>query len=340
MAEQMMNEAVMAQARAVMADFLHELDVYQGSLSVMELNALSQNSQVGTQIKPQEVDLNLAASGNPVEMAALAGVGLTRPALALAEKIWEFAGDLSPKVKVAILCILMVALFAACSSPAIATETVVNSTPTTVSAPATLEPTATREPTKVPTATLAPTQENTAYKDYLAKTENTYPMPEVEGLASFICTADFSNVDYVRHTAADGETTILASIDCEDGGVKFTFPADLFLHDIVYIPLSLAASQTNDGTDWWFGDGVPQKILEQGLTILKVEGKKAKVRILLGTNSGSILKYADPFPRIFDQTNWDEAVTKFMRTGNPADLPSIAGIKGKFLPAIRVTILE
>ncbi len=139
------------------------------SLSVMELNALSQNSQVGTQIRPQEVDLNLAASGNPVEMAALAGVGLTRSALALAEKIWGFAGDLSPKVKVAILCILMVALFAACSSPAIATETVVNSTPTTVSAPATLEPTATREPTatKVPTTAptkiIAPTQE---IKDY------------------------------------------------------------------------------------------------------------------------------------------------------------------------------
>lgn len=219
-------------------------------------------------------------------------------------------------------------------SPTVAVELL---SPTSIP---TSSPSPTLPPTEAPTQapTVIPTKEDTTANDYLAKTENSFPLQEVQGLAEFTCTADLTNIDYRVIIASDGSTQISTIFNCEDGGYEFVVPGYLTIKDKSYTPFGLNSTQSNDGRDiQWFGNAM-QTHIEKILDVLKAKGKKVKVNILVGANSGSILRYADPYPQIFAGTGWDESVTKFMQTGNPNDLPSVPGLSGRFLPAVRITI--
>ena len=306
--------------------------LYSVSLSVMELNALSQNSQVGTQIRPQEVDLNLAASGNPVEMAALAGVVLTRPALALAEKIWEFGGNLPPKVKVAILCILMVALIAACSSPAIATETVASSTPTTVSAPANLEPSATKEPTSTKTPTKAPTKTPTTAPTAIPtkEIENYEPQTvEVAGKVDFGISTD-TNVEvgegqirkWSTFTLANGEKVALVDI-YENNQVGAMF----------YI-ISAVGSSTFKDRQADMGD--LNQLWNGTLATLPFQGEN-QITILTGNKPEEYLLFDNPFLDILHGKLANQMIA-FAKSGcsDTSLLPKFKGIPYPVLFSYRI----
>jgi len=304
--------------------------LYSVSLSVMELNALSQNSQVGTQIRPQEVDLNLAASGNPVEMAALAGVVLTRPALALAEKIWEFGGNLPPKVKVAILCILMVALIAACSSPAIATETVASSTPTTVSAPANLEPTSTKTPTKAPTKapTKTPTTAPTAIPT--KEIENYEPQTvECAGSVDFGISTD-TNVEvgegqirkWSTFTLVNGEKVALVDIyENNQAGAMF------------YI-FSATGSAGLKGRQADIGD--LNQLWEGSMATLPFKGEN-QITILTGNKPEEYLLFSNPFLNILHGKLANQMIA-FAKSGcsDTSLLPKFKGIPYPVLFSYRI----
>lgn len=202
-------------------------------------------------------------------------------------------------------------------------------------------PDPTNTPTNIPvTPTASPTPEDTTAKDYLAKTENVFPLQEVEGLAEFTCTADFGNIDYKVYTAEDGATRVYATIPCPDGGIDFIIPGLFTNKDTSLTPLGMNATATDDGRDYnWFGNA-PETTINQILDILKVKGMQVKIRILVGTNTGSILKFADPFPQVFAGTQWDEGIKKFMQTGNPKDLPNLPAKAGYFLPTVRIYITD
>ena len=197
-------------------------------------------------------------------------------------------------------------------------------------------PARTSTPTQIPPT---PTETKPSNADFLAASENSFPLKEVDGLAEYICTADFSNIIYTKYESP-GETQILSWVLCEDGGKTFLVPTHYVNHDIAYWPMALAGSTSNDGSDIIFDEAGIKGKMNRILAALNVTGKKAKVKLLIGKNSGSILRFADLFPRLYAATNWDEATQKFMLSGNPDDLPSVPGFSQKLLLAVRIIIVD
>ena len=193
-------------------------------------------------------------------------------------------------------------------------------------------PTPTKTPTQVPAT---PTEAGLGKEDYLAKSENVFPIPEVEGLAEFTCLGDFDNIIYQHHTLPD-ETIVKAWLPCEDGGVQFLVP--LFIENKLmdYVVISMRPNiKRPDKIDW--NDDVAVRVrIEKILASLGLTGK-AKVKILIGKNSESILgNVGDPFPAIFAATGWDKTIQEFILTGDPNKLPSIDGLPGKVLYGVRI----
>jgi len=197
-------------------------------------------------------------------------------------------------------------------------------------------PIPTSTPTQIPPT---PTETRPSNADYLVTSENAFPLEEVEELSEFYCTADFSNIIYTKYEAAGG-TNIFSWVLCDDGGKIFLVPTLFQNKDISYTPLALSGSQSNDGSDIFFTDAGITQLMDQVLDALKIKGEKVKVRILIGSNSGSILRFADLFPRLYAATDWDEKTQQFILSGNPDDLPSIPGFSEKLLLAVRITITE
>jgi hypothetical protein len=198
-------------------------------------------------------------------------------------------------------------------------------------------PSLTPSPTKI-LATPTETKPNNA--DFLARTENSFPLvvnPE-NGFASFTGMMDFSRPDFTVQTTPDGKTTIHISYPLDEGQVSFIVPALWNGEDSFYFPLTLFAN-ASDG--YAPGDQFIQKMNAKHLENLNVTGKKAKVKITLDTGSKggttTLLGYNEPFLRLWEASDWDEDVQKFIETGDWTLLPKING--KPVLPAVRIEVI-
>ena len=230
------------------------------------------------------------------------------------------------KTKTLITILLVAIVLMSCAPAATSvppTETAVPTVTFTVPAPT---------PTKIPAT---PTEAGLSIEDYLAKSENIFPMLEVNGLAEFTCLGDFDNIIYKHYTTPDG-TTVKAWVTCEDGGVQFLIPIFLENDVMQYITLSIRVIiKKNDPVKSEASDAAVKKRIANILKTLGLTGK-TKIIVLIGRNSGSILTFDDPFPSIFAATGWDKTIQEFILTGDPNKLPSIDGLPGKALFGVRI----
>ena len=232
------------------------------------------------------------------------------------------------KTKTHITVLLVAILLISCAPAATSvspTETAVPTVTVTVPAP-------TKTPTQVPAT---PTEAGLSKDDYLAKSENIFPMLEVDGLAEFSCLGDFDNIIYQHHTLPD-ETIVKAWLPCEDGGVQFLIP--LFLENklMSYVVISMRPNVKRPNKITWHSDEAVRRGIKGVLDALGLTGK-AKVKVLIGENSKSVLgEVGDPFPAIFAATGWDKTIQEFILTGDPNKLPSVDGLPGRVLYGVRI----
>jgi|GEM_PF-4921384 len=278
-----------------------------------------------------------------------------KEALLMLKMILQIIGDflLHPprETKIAVriteMVVLFIFLMSCASAPANATSTArAKDTPSPiiqiVSAP-TNSPTISPLPTFIPPTPrpiVPPTAEAAATAEYVAKSENKYPIPPFDGLGEWFAKLDFGNLIFVNEMF-ESEGRVGSYCILRDGGVTFIAPCFSQTEKFAYSPLNsgIVKKPTQPG-NWEFDDSAVKSFLRLSTDALGVTGQDVRVRVLIGNNPSSILK-GDlvPYVDTFSQSNLDEATIEFMRTGNYKLLPlkTIQGVTGYLLPAIRIT---
>lgn len=200
-------------------------------------------------------------------------------------------------------------------------------------------PSATSSPTKIP---VTPTETKPGNVDFLAHSENVFPLTENKrGFFKFIGTMDLGNPIYEMFTAPDGITRIYVSFIITDGNVEFLVPAYWVHRECSYLSTTLLPNgDPTANTDYYPSDERIKHSTEWSLEFLEPKGQpKVEVTLILdsGLNPDALTPmfgYLNPFPPLWEKTNWDEAVRKFVQTGNPNDLPKINGFP--ILPAVSI----
>lgn len=239
------------------------------------------------------------------------------------------------KIKHIVTALFVIIILASCAPAATSIfPPKTSSPPATFTIPA---PSPTSAPTQI---SATPTETQPSNAEFLATTENVFPLVENEteinetGLVEFFGIIDFSQINYNKYIAPDGKTEIWASFTLEDGGVQFLVPTFWVAPGVMYHSLSW----TTNSIDGYPSDKYLKNSMEQILSSLEIADKKVRVKLLLdpGLKNNTIARfgYADPFPQLWTNTNWDEAVRKFMETGDPNDLPKIDGFP--LLPAVSI----
>lgn len=194
----------------------------------------------------------------------------------------------------------------------------------------------TETPTITPSATPLPPTSTATNLPYTSNA-NTFPLKITEGTFDFVCLADFDNM-YPKHYKITTNAIVKYWVSCEDGGVEFLLP--LFLEDnkMIY-PLMANAPSSKMGKIYEFSDASVKKMMENMSDILKLNGK-TNITVVGGNNSSMIIRIEDPFPAIFQATDWDEKMLEFAQTGNPSVLPEIPGFSGKLLFGYRIEVVK
>jgi hypothetical protein len=202
-------------------------------------------------------------------------------------------------------------------------------------------PSETPIPTIIP---VTPTSEAAQIAEYLAKSENKFPILATEGLGEFFGTMDFGNIIYIHEESpAGGDGEIRSYAVITDAGVNFLAPEWLMGLEYTYQPLSSIFQQKPADFELIMADIAVKVETEKMIALLKMTGKSSRVRLLIGDNPGSVFKGpVVPYADIFATSKWDEATLEFMQTGNYKLLPikTINGTTGYLLPAIRISVAD
>lgn len=195
--------------------------------------------------------------------------------------------------------------------------------------------------TPIPTAIpVTPTSESAQIAEYLAATENSFPIQLFDGLGEFFGNLDFRNIIYINEKSPDGGK-IGSYCIIRDGGVNFIAPSYLETDKFAYITFSMTLHEKR--TDFQASDSLIKVMTEDMIRLLNLTGKSSRVRLLIGDNPASVFKgTVVPYADIFASSDWDEATLEFMQTGKYKLLPikTVNGITGYFLPAIRISVAD
>jgi len=241
------------------------------------------------------------------------------------------------KIKNIITVLLVAIILASC---ALATTPILSTKPSTPPVTFTIPvPSATPSPTRI---LVTATETKPSNADFLAHSENVFPLAENKrGFFKFIGTMDLGNPIYEKFTAPDGITRIYVSFLITSGNVEFLVPAWWFHRSIDYFSLTWTPTgNPDDDAEYIPSDKFIKNMTEQILVGQMPEGQSSvKVTLILdsGLNPDALTPmfgYINPFPLLWEKTDWDESVRKFVQTGDPNDLPKINGFP--VLPVVSI----